>query len=472
MLDLWSKVSEASRRYSTSTGESEHAGLEESLGANLTDMRRFEERASLARQESESWSEQAARVRSEAQAIDRELGQPFFVWLSERTGADGRPIGAAGAVRLASPQTPEDAEVLRSHAAAFVAERFPAPAGPDPATVGSETEYGVARDTLTDAYARETATAHGGWSEGVRDRARAAGTPAPGEVEAGARLGRAETKADMTVNEAGREARRTIAREGAREGRAGVSAEKEKPFEHHATENVPVIGEWLAGRLFGTVKNEAPDGTEETVPAVEDGEPVATGKTGRAPHGKTSSGGAMAVEGGSPNTVFVAQPLLVVAEPLVAPRARGPLVEPAAVAGKPVAAEGHPVAVPEPARQRAREAREHGPGERREPQRGEDIGLRPGCRGQGGDGQRSEHECAPGTASWRRRLAGRACGVAGHGRGLRGRVGRAGGAGPSGRARLAPSPARLRLAAARSRPSPYRRPCGRFDTHPARKRAW
>ena len=41
-------------------------------------MQRFEERASLARQESESWSEQAAQVRTDAQAIDHELGQPFF----------------------------------------------------------------------------------------------------------------------------------------------------------------------------------------------------------------------------------------------------------------------------------------------------------------------------------------------------------------------------------------------------------
>jgi len=271
LLDLWSKVSEASRRYSTSTGESAHAGLEESLAANLTDMRRFEERASLARQESESWSEQAARVRSEAQAIDRELGQPFFVWLSERTGADGRPIGTVGAVRMASPQTPEDAEVLRSHAAAFVAERFPAPAGPDPATIGGAAEYGAARDTLTEAYARETAAAHGGWSAGVRDRAYVADAPVPGEVEAKARGGRAETKADMTVNEAGREARRTIAQADAREGRAGIAAETEKPFERHATENVPVIGEWLAGKLFGTARNEAPDGAGQEAPGDGDG---------------------------------------------------------------------------------------------------------------------------------------------------------------------------------------------------------
>ena len=259
VLDLWSKVSEASRRYSTASGESELASLDESLSANLTRMRRFEERASLARSESESWSEQAAQVRAEAQSIDRTLSQPFFAWLSERTGTDGRAIGTLSAIRLASPQSPEDAEMLREHAAAFIAERFPAPAGPDPATIGGEAEYGTARDTLTDAYARETAAAHGGWSEGVRDRAYVAGAPIPGEVEAAALGMRAETKADMMVSEAGREARAGITRDDAREGRVGVAVETGKPFEHHATENLPFIGEWLAGKLFGTAKNAAPD---------------------------------------------------------------------------------------------------------------------------------------------------------------------------------------------------------------------
>ena len=128
--ELWSRVSEASRRHSTQSGDSEMASLDESLSANLTRMHRFEERASLARQESETWSDQAAQVRSDAQAIGRELGQPFFAWLSGREGADGRPIGAAGAARIASPQTAEDSEQLREYAAAFIAEKFPAPAGP------------------------------------------------------------------------------------------------------------------------------------------------------------------------------------------------------------------------------------------------------------------------------------------------------------------------------------------------------
>ncbi len=263
VLDQWSRVSEASRRYSTATGESEAASLDESLSANLTRMQRFEERASLGRQESESWSEQAAQVRSEAQAIDRELGQPFFVWLSEREGADGRPIGAGAAIRIATPQTPEESETLREHAAAFVAERFPRPYGPDPATVAGEREYGAARDTLSDSYARETAAAYGGWAEGVRDRAYVADAPIPGEVEAAALGERAGTRADMTVKEAGREVRADMTRDDARKGRAGVAVETEKSFERHATENLPFVGEWLAGKLFGTAKNAAPDGADE-----------------------------------------------------------------------------------------------------------------------------------------------------------------------------------------------------------------
>ena len=113
VTETWSQVADASKRYSTQTGDSEMASMDESLSANLTRMRSFQERASLSRQESESWSEQAAQVRSDAQAIGRDLGQPFFAWLSERKGSDGRAIGTAGAMRIASPQTAEDSEQLR-----------------------------------------------------------------------------------------------------------------------------------------------------------------------------------------------------------------------------------------------------------------------------------------------------------------------------------------------------------------------
>ena len=263
VTESWSKVADASRRYSTQTGDSELASLDESLSANLTRMQRFEERASLARQESETWSEQAAQVRSDAQAIGRELGQPFFAWLSGREGADGRPIGAAGAARVASPQTAEDSEQLREYAAAFIAEKFPAPAGPDPATIGGAAEYEGAAGELRGAYGRETAAAYGGWSEGVRDRAYVADAPIPGEVEAAARGMRAETETDMIVRGAAREARTEITRDDAREGRARVAVEEGKPFERHATENLPLVGGWLAGQLFGTAKNAAPDGADE-----------------------------------------------------------------------------------------------------------------------------------------------------------------------------------------------------------------
>ena len=97
----------------------------------------------------------------------------------------------------------------------------------------------------------------------MRDRAYVADAPIPGEVEAAARGMRAETETDMIVRGAAREARTEITRDDAREGRVRVAVEEGKPFEHHATENLPVIGGWLAGQLFGTAKNAAPDGADE-----------------------------------------------------------------------------------------------------------------------------------------------------------------------------------------------------------------
>ena len=259
VTETWSQVAEASRRYSTQTGDSELASLDESLSANLTRMRSFQERASLARQESENWSEQAAQVRSDTQAVERQLGQPFFAWLSEQPGADGRAIGAGGATRIASPQTAEDAEQLREYAAAFVAEKFPAPPGPDPASVGGAAEYEGAAGELRGSYGRETAAAWGGWSEAVRDRASDAGAPRPGAVGLGAMEERVETKTEQIMMGTAREARQTVTRDEAVQGRAGVEAERGKPFEQHATENLPVVGDWLAGNLFGTAKNAVPD---------------------------------------------------------------------------------------------------------------------------------------------------------------------------------------------------------------------
>ena len=284
VLDLWSRVAEASQRYSAATGESELASLEETFGANLTRMRRFDERASLSYQDSESWSAQAAQVRAEAQPIDRDLGQPFFSWLSEREGAGGRPIGVAGAIRLASPQTPEDAQELRQHAAAFISERFPRPAGPDPASVGGRAEYDEVSVRLGDAYTRETAAAYGGWSAAARDRAHAEGAPWPGEVEADAGRERATTEAGMIVREVRREAKEGMTEERFSEGRAGIAVQAERPFGEHATEGLPLIGEWLAGKLYGTAGNEAPDGADGERAGGNPDEAVR--RTGRRPPGK------------------------------------------------------------------------------------------------------------------------------------------------------------------------------------------
>ena len=132
--------------------------------------------------------------------------------------------------------------------------------GAGPGSVGGAAEYEGAAGELREAYTRETAAAYGGWSEGVRDRAYVAGAPIPGEVEAAALGERAETKTEQIMKETAREARTGIAREDAREGRAGVAAETNRPFEEHATENLPVIGDWLAGKLYGTAKNAVPDG--------------------------------------------------------------------------------------------------------------------------------------------------------------------------------------------------------------------
>ena len=41
-----------------------------------------------------------------------------------------------------------------------------------------------------------------------------------------------------------------------------MAVQVDKPLECHATEGVPLIGGWLAEKLFGTAENAAPDGTE------------------------------------------------------------------------------------------------------------------------------------------------------------------------------------------------------------------
>ena len=283
VLDLWSQVQEASRRYSTSTGDSELASLEESLGANLTRMERFEDRAALSYAESEQWSEQAAAVRADARSIERELGQPFFAWLAGREGTDGRPIGAGGAMRLASPQTPEDAEALRGHAAAFIAERFPAPAGPDPATVAGRPAFEAAREDFGQAHGPVASSAHADWAGDVHVRAATSDAPGPGDVEARAVIARARTDAGLAQRGTVRESRAEVVGDAVREGRGAAAAEVERPFAEHAAEEVPLVGGWLAGKLYGTARNAAPDRAE--APSESGGEARRSGpdRSGSAP---------------------------------------------------------------------------------------------------------------------------------------------------------------------------------------------
>ena len=106
---------------------------ERALNANLTRMRSFQE-AGLAgggrnRRAGRSRRRRCARTRGRSTATSPSPSSPGCRNGRARTAG---PIGAAGAGALISVRTAEDAETLREHAAAFVAEKFPAPAGPDP----------------------------------------------------------------------------------------------------------------------------------------------------------------------------------------------------------------------------------------------------------------------------------------------------------------------------------------------------
>ena len=282
VLDLWSQVSEASRRYSTATGESEFASLEESFGSNLTRMERFEDRASASYSEAENWSAQAAEVRAEAQSIDRDLGQPFFAWLAERPGGDGRPIGVGGALRVATPQTPEEAETLREYAAEFVSERLPAPMAPQTASVPGRATFDDAREDIRNLQLPATGTAYGGWSQRARDRAEAAEVPE--DVDLPAAGAREDTDAAM-ASRAGDRRERTAASEAVvGDGRETVESERTQPMTQQVLEEVPLVGGWLAGRLYGTARNEAPDATgavPDTFSGAADGSSGTAERTGR-----------------------------------------------------------------------------------------------------------------------------------------------------------------------------------------------
>ena len=227
-------------------------------------MRTFQERASLARQESESWSEQAAQVRSDAQGIERELGQPFFAWLSDRVGSDGRPIGAAGAMRIASPQTAGGRRGAARARRRVHRRALPRPGGPGPGDGGRRRGIRgrggrAARRLCPRDRGRPRRLVGGRARPGLR-RGRA--HPGRGRGRRARRASRDEDRADHEGNRP-RGAPDRDAGRGAGRAAPGVAAETNRPFEEHATENLPVVGDWLAGTLYGSAKNAVPDGAPQ-----------------------------------------------------------------------------------------------------------------------------------------------------------------------------------------------------------------
>ena len=396
VTETWSQVAEASQRYSTQTGDSEMAGLDESLSANLTRMRSFQERASLARQESETWSEQAAQVRSDAQAIGRDLGQPFFAWLSEQKGSDGREIGAAGAMRIASPQTAEDSEQLREHAAAFIAEKFPAPGRTGPG-VGRRC-CGIRRRDRRDARRLRPRDRRGLWRlvgggarPGRRGRRAATGRGRSGCDE---RTGRDEDRHDDGRGRArgahgGREGRE---HQGQRRGRG-----RDEEALRGACDAEPARGGRLARRT-----------------AVRHGEECRARRSPRrrgkdAGPGPAGLGGQLAVMADrqtAAGSVPAHQAFVLLGDGHIQPDAgaRGPVDE-LAVVGKLAAPERRPVAAADAAPERQDEGGRHGPGDRRQPRRADGLHAGPGAgrnRRMGRrDGETAQHDGAfgPGDAA-------------------------------------------------------------------------
>ena len=43
------------------------------------------------------------------------------------------------------------------------------------------------------------------------------------------------------------------------DGRESVESERTQPMAQQVLEEVPLVGGWLAGRIYGTARNEAPD---------------------------------------------------------------------------------------------------------------------------------------------------------------------------------------------------------------------
>ena len=194
-------------------------------------MERFEDRAALSYGESEQWSEQAAAVRSDAQAIERDLSQPFFAWLAEREGS-GRPPDRRG--RRHAPGVAPDPGGRRGAAGARGGGSSPSGSrhrpGPTRRPFAGRAEYEAERAGFGETHGpAAAAAAHAGWAGDVREPRRlSAGAPEAGEVGAKAGTHRAAAEGDLAQRGTVRATRTELVEDAVRDGRAVVAAEHDR----------------------------------------------------------------------------------------------------------------------------------------------------------------------------------------------------------------------------------------------------
>ena len=120
-------------------------------------------------------------------------------------------------------------------------------------------DYERTVEGMRESHRSGTTAAWAEWSGWARDHGRGGGDHERGSVGRRAGLRRAETDAELDIREAEREARGGVAGERSERGRAKVAAETDRPFAQHATEDAPLVGQWLGSKLYGTAGNAAPD---------------------------------------------------------------------------------------------------------------------------------------------------------------------------------------------------------------------
>ena len=124
-------------------------------------------------------------------------------------------------------------------------------------------DYEAERTALDELQARETEALYDGWTQRVNVRGEQAGTPPAGVVDVNAGEAREATRARMAAGEAKRAARGGAARTDVRAGQAEVEGKVGQPLTRHVIESVPGVGERVAGKLFGTAANAAPDASRQ-----------------------------------------------------------------------------------------------------------------------------------------------------------------------------------------------------------------